>query len=161
MTSGRVEFGAARREDLEGVAELAAVTLREAWSETGFAEMLSMPGAVCLVARAPDCTLAGFVFGQRVLDELHVLSLAVAPAWRRRGVASALLEAALGEPPSRSVLLEVRPSNRIARNFYRALGFDEVGRRSGYYPNGEDALLLTRGAGSTGQAAAAGGGGSV
>lgn len=161
MTSGRVEFGAARREDLEGVAGLAAATLREAWSETGFAEMLSMPGNVCIVARAAGRTLVGFVFGQRVLDELHVLSLAVVPAWRRRGVASALLEAALGEPPSLSVLLEVRPSNRIARSFYRALGFDEVGRRSGYYPNGEDALLLTRGAGSTGQAAAAGGGGSV
>jgi ribosomal-protein-alanine N-acetyltransferase len=161
VTSGGVEFGAARREDLEGVAGLAAATLREAWSETGFAEMLGMPGAVCLVARAPDRTLAGFVFGQRVLDELHVLSLAVEPAWRRRGVACALLEAALGEPPSLHVLLEVRPSNVVARSFYRALGFAEVGRRSGYYPNGEDALLLTRDAGSTGQAAAAGGGGSV
>ena len=45
MTSGGIEFGAAWREDLEGVAGLAAATLREAWSETGFAEMLGMPGA--------------------------------------------------------------------------------------------------------------------
>jgi ribosomal-protein-alanine N-acetyltransferase len=141
--AARVRIGAAVRGDLGGVAELAAATLREAWSEASFGEMLGVPGAVCLVARGRGGALAGFVVGQCVADELHVLSLAVAPGWRRRGVASALLAAAAGTPAIPLVLLEVRPSNVAARGFYRAIGFEEVGRRRSYYPDGEDALLLT------------------
>jgi ribosomal-protein-alanine N-acetyltransferase len=135
----------ARQEDVVAVAALAAEALTEAWSEGGFARTLDADGVVFLVARASAAApLAGFLLAQRVLDELHVLSLAVAPAWRRTGVASALLDAAAGEPPPPRVLLEVRRSNASARAFYAALHFEEVGERKRYYPDGEDALLLTR-----------------
>lgn len=146
-------------DDAGVVADLVRSALREAWSEDTLPQTLAAPGAVAFVARGADGAVAGFIAGQRVLDELHVLWLAVAPAWRRRGVAGALLAAALGDPPARSVLLEVRASNEDARHFYRALGFDEVGRRRGYYPDGEDALLLTRGPAPPGatHAGAAGG----
>lgn len=141
------EIGPARREEIGAVARLASASLLEAWSECAFAAMLDAPEGVFRVARpASAAGVAGFLLAQRVLDELHVLSLAVAPAWRRRGVGTLLLAAALGEPPARSILLEVRPSNAVARQFYHALGFAEVGLRRGYYPDGEDALLFTRGA---------------
>ena len=138
-------IGAAGMHDAGDVAALAADALHEAWSEDTFARELAAPGAVVCVARGAGGELVGFVVAQRVLDELHVLSLAVAAARRRRGVGRALLDAALGDPPARSVLLEVRASNDEAQRFYGAIGFEAVGRRRGYYGDGEDALLLTRG----------------
>ena len=156
MTDGpHVEIARAESEDVEAVAALAGDSLLEAWSEESFAASLDAPGAVFLVARRPGAgLLVGFLLGQRVIDELHVLSLAVGSSTRRQGVARALLEAALGDPPLPHVLLEVRPSNVAARGFYRTLGFEEVGLRSAYYPDGEDALLLTRGAPTCAPAAA-------
>jgi ribosomal-protein-alanine N-acetyltransferase len=136
--------------DVFEIAGLAASALREAWSEAGYAGILQLPQTVCVVARgSQESALAGFVLAQRVIDELHVLSLAVAADSRRRGVARALLGRALGAPPAARVLLEVRPSNAAALSFYRALGFAAVGLRRGYYPDGEDALLLTRGEASS------------
>ncbi|MCC6641381.1 MAG: GNAT family N-acetyltransferase [Deltaproteobacteria bacterium] len=141
-----VRIGAADPADADAVAALAAAALREPFGAEAIERARTEAGAVLLVARVASGGVAGFVAGQRVLDELHVFSLAVAPAWRRRGVASALLGAAVGDPPARTVLLEVRASNEGARRFYRALGFDEVGCRRGYYTDGEDARLLTRSA---------------
>jgi ribosomal-protein-alanine N-acetyltransferase len=134
----------AQHADLPALARLAAQTLREAWSEQGFAAIQRGPGGLCLVARSPDGSLAGFLLAQCVLDELHVLSLAVDESARRRGLGTALLEAGLATAAASSVLLEVRRSNAAARAFYGSRGFEEVGCRSRYYPDGEDALLLTR-----------------
>lgn len=109
---------------------------------------------VCLVARAPHDgpaasphTVVGAAFGLLQLDEGHVLDVAVAPAWRCHGIASALLvelQARLVERGAGGVTLEVRPSNVAARSLYRRLGFVDEGRRPGYYPDGEDAVLMWR-----------------
>ena len=88
----------------------------------------------------------GFLAARRVVDEVHVLSVAVDPAQRRRGVARALLDAVLCDETAsgaRSALLEVRASNLAACAFYARTGFVAVGRRPRYYANGEDALLMT------------------
>jgi ribosomal protein S18 acetylase RimI-like enzyme len=64
-------------------------------------------------------------------------------------VARALLDAALRDETAggvRTALLEVRASNLAARAFYASSGFVAVGRRSRYYADGEDALLMTRSA---------------
>jgi ribosomal-protein-alanine N-acetyltransferase len=85
----------------------------------------------------------GYVVARRHPDEIEVLSLAVAPDHRRRGLGRSLLEAARleGAGPGRMVL-EVRTGNTDARAFYARLGFQVVGRRPRYYPDGDDALLL-------------------
>ena len=133
-------------DEIPAVARLAAACLREAWSEAGYAAAALQPGALLRVSREPGGALAGFVLAHLVVDELHVLALVVAPASRRRGVARALLETVLAEGRPRQVHLEVRPSNAAARGFYGSLGFSHAGTRRGYYPDGEDALLLSRGA---------------
>ena len=148
----------ARRNELPALARLAAETLREAWSAEGFQAIVRAPGGLCLLARAPGGSFAGFLLAQCVLDELHVFSLAVAEPERRRGLATALLEAGLASAGASSVLLEVRRSNAAARAFYWSRGFEEVGCRSRYYPDGEDALLLTWSAPGTPLATAATGG---
>jgi [ribosomal protein S18]-alanine N-acetyltransferase len=83
-----------------------------------------------------------------VADEVEVLTLGVAPSWRRRGVGGGLMSTALAEAAktgARQVFLEVRESNQGARAFYAALGFVESGRRRAYYRDpSEDALILSR-----------------
>ena len=115
------------------------------WSEGAFAEEFGSPDASLWVARDGAGEVRGYLVAQRALDEVHVLSLAVEPATRRRGAASALLAAALAAERARGARiahLEVRASNPAALAFYAHAGFRSVGRRRRYYPDGDDALLL-------------------
>jgi ribosomal-protein-alanine N-acetyltransferase len=81
-----------------------------------------------------------------ILDEAHIATLAVHPEFRRKGVGSQLLEAALIEARNkgaREAMLEVRASNHIAQALYKDYGFEVVHRRPRYYrDNNEDALLM-------------------
>lgn len=78
-------------------------------------------------------------------DEAHILTIAVQPSWRGRGIGAWLLLRMCQEARgagARTVSLEVRPSNRAALALYQGLGFRQVGRRRRYYPDKEDALIL-------------------
>jgi ribosomal-protein-alanine N-acetyltransferase len=90
--------------------------------------------------------VAGVVVAWRVAGDAHIMELAVSPAARRRGCGSALLEAACAaaREPGGACLLEVRESNAGAAALYERTGFQRVGRRPKYYPNGEAAVLMTR-----------------
>lgn len=98
--------------------------------------------------RLPGWEVVGYLGMERVLDEGYIDNVAVFPAHRRKGVASALLGAliAYGEKEGMAFLtLEVRPSNQGARALYEAHGFQQVGERKNFYQNPvENALLLTR-----------------
>ncbi|MBW2273095.1 MAG: GNAT family N-acetyltransferase [Deltaproteobacteria bacterium] len=130
-------LGRAGAADAPEIARLARGVMEEAWSERGFADQASKPGAVLWTARSgARGELLGFLVGERILDELHVLSVAVAPATRRRGIARSLLARALEAASSAGVEvvhLELRASNRAARSLYEGFGFVAVGRRPRYY----------------------------
>jgi ribosomal-protein-alanine N-acetyltransferase len=79
---------------------------------------------------------AGLVLARVVAADCEILTLGVAPPWRRRGVARRLLSAALAESRragARAVFLEVAEDNPAAQAFYRAEGFTRVGLRADYY----------------------------
>jgi ribosomal-protein-alanine N-acetyltransferase len=88
-----------------------------------------------------------FLLAWLVVDELHVLSVATLPAFRRRGMAKALLEHAIEfarEQKVRTILLEVRRSNAAAIRLYRAFGFSATAVRPRYYAdNFEDAVEMS------------------
>ena len=75
--------------------------------------------------------------------EVEILNLAVDPAWRRRGLATALMVSVRRRRPG-EFFLEVRESNLAARDLYRKLGFEEVGVRPGYYDHPEEAAIVMR-----------------
>ena len=83
--------------------------------------------------------------------EGHVLNLTVAPEWRRRGIATELLQHAVNTARfhrAEALFLEVRPSNAGARTLYQQLGFTELGVRRRYYPAAEgreDAIVMRLG----------------
>ena len=114
----------------------------ERWRADAMALQLALPGAFGWIAPA-----GGLALARVAADEAELLTLAVAPALRGRGLGRALLERAAGTAAGRgavALFLEVAAGNEVARRLYAAAGFDQVGRRAGYYPGGGDALVLRR-----------------
>ena len=88
--------------------------------------------------------VAGFLVSRTLVEgETELLNLAVAPEFRRQGVARKLVKALLAASPG-VVYLEVRESNRAARKFYNRMGFQEVSSRSGYYQAPPEAAIVMK-----------------
>jgi len=106
----------------------------EAWTRSQCMGVLAMPGVRLTLAFVDDVP-AGFAMVRSVADEAELLLLAVDPACRRRGIASALMRAVIAEAQAGGIAdlhLEVRAGNE-AVNLYVAQGFAKVGERRGYY----------------------------
>lgn len=90
--------------------------------------------------------VAGYCCFWTVFDEVHLMNLAVAPRWRRRGVGSRLLEEIISEGRRQGagrICLEVRRSGAAARALYEKFGFKVTAVRRRYYERPvEDALLM-------------------
>jgi len=85
----------------------------------------------------------GFLVSRRVADdETELLNLGVAPAARRRGVGTALVAHLLAS--GGAIYLEVRESNRVAREFYKSIGFQEITVRKDYYDHPPDAAIVMK-----------------
>lgn len=113
---------------------------REQWGADAMALQLGLLGAAGWLAGD-----AGFVLFRVAADEAEILTLAVRPGCRRRGIGRALLEAALAsarEAGATAMFLEVAADNEAAAALYATAGFGEVGRRRRYYPGGGDARVL-------------------
>ena len=126
-----------------GLAGLHAAAFDTPWPATAFAELLGQAG-VFLEGDAD-----GFVLIRTVADEAEILTLAVRPAARRKGLGARLLRNATVRAAAIGVtrmFLEVAEDNVPARALYGALGFEAAGRRPRYYPRADgpaaDALLL-------------------
>lgn len=114
------------------------------WDEAAFADLLGQEGVFGLA------TGEGFILCRTVVDEAEVLTLAVRPEARGRGLGFKLVSAAADlakTSGAASLFLEVAEDNRAARVLYDRAGFVETGRRKAYYktPHGPvDALILVR-----------------
>ena len=99
-------------------------------------------------ARGAGRGVLGYVVAIFAADEGEIGNLAVVPAARGQGIGGQLLDAVLAEAERRGCVvlyLEVRESNAAARQLYASRGFEDAGRRRGYYQRPvEDALLLRR-----------------
>jgi ribosomal-protein-alanine N-acetyltransferase len=109
-----------------------------------------MPGkqfrSCALTAQEEEC-VRGFLIARGLGDEWEIENIVVADLVRKRGLGTQLLRHLLGEARrqgAQAVFLEVRESNRAARALYQNCGFQEEGRRNGYYRDPtEDAILYT------------------
>lgn len=100
----------------------------------------------CCVAEF-EGKIAGFLVSREVFSgdahngaQREILNVAVASAYRRRGIATALISQEVGR--SAEVFLEVRESNLAAQELYRKLGFLEVGRRPKYYQSPPETAIV-------------------
>jgi ribosomal-protein-alanine N-acetyltransferase len=115
------------------------------WDAPSFASLLAHDQRAALGVWAAD-GLDGFIVLQHAADEAEILTLAVAQAARRSGLASQLLAAGASWAKQFGVRhwhLEVAADNHAALALYTTHGFAEIGRRAGYYEN-VDAVLMQR-----------------
>jgi ribosomal-protein-alanine N-acetyltransferase len=135
-------------EDLEAIAaiEREAFAGQDPWSGGAFAAELRTPWAIWRVAWIGSA-IGGYAGGWVLREDFHLLNLAVAPVWRRRGVGRRLVEGVMDgarERGCRRIFLEVRVANAAARRLYESAGFAFRHIRPGFYPDGDDAAVYER-----------------
>jgi [ribosomal protein S18]-alanine N-acetyltransferase len=148
VATGRavVSMGTMHRRDVKAVVDIEKRVFPEPWSSSIFASELALrTGRSYRVARIGR-RLVGYRGLMFSLDEAHVTTIAVAPEFQRRGIATQLLldavETAVENGATR-LSLEVAFSNAGAQSLYRRFGFAPVGVRKGYYQlTGEDAYVM-------------------
>ena len=139
-------YSEARAADAAAIAALHKASFQRGWGEDEVYGLLVEKNVVAHRAMNRR-TIAGFILSRLAAGEAEILSIAIAPKQRGRGLARPLLDlnlrrlAGLG---ARTVFLEVDENNKPARALYRRAGFADVGRRNSYYQSGAAALVLRR-----------------
>ncbi|MFQ5950308.1 MAG: ribosomal protein S18-alanine N-acetyltransferase [Nitrospiria bacterium] len=134
--------------DLDRVMAIERSSFPFPWSKGMFlSELHDNPLSLSYIAKeGTGREIIGYVLFSLIFEELHLLNLAVHPAWRRKGIGEALVHHILSigqERQIQKVNLEVRVSNQVAQALYRKIGFKEIGVRRNYYHRpAENALLF-------------------
>lgn len=132
---------------VRGISEIEKECFSSPWSEDGIRSELDNPNARFFVAEG-DGNVLGYAGMHTVCGECYIANVAVSEAYRKNGIAAALLER-LEETAEKEncefITLEVRRSNENAIRLYSRLGYKEVGIRKNYYSKPtEDAVLMTK-----------------
>jgi ribosomal-protein-alanine N-acetyltransferase len=118
------------------------------WPESSFLgeienESVSFP---FVIVYKPEEKVIGYLIYWKIGDEAQISNVAVHPDWRGQGIGERVIREILElmkKQGVRYVVLEVRPSNQVARYLYNKLGFEVIGVRKGYYKNPpENALIM-------------------
>lgn len=149
MSRNIAELAGATPGDAEEIARLEAVCFSHPRSEAALLSEISQPERyVLVVMKSQKGLVKGYAGMEYVLDEGYITDVAVFPDRRRCGVGTALLqelERRARRLKLRFLTLEVRPGNLAAVRLYISLGYEESGRRRGFYTDPrEDALLMTK-----------------
>jgi ribosomal-protein-alanine N-acetyltransferase len=136
--------------DAAAIAALHGASFQRGWSEHELEQLLTDRNVIAHRATI-NRALAGFILSRIAADEAEILSIAVAPARRSKGLARTLLELHMRRLLGlgvRTLFLEVDEDNAPAMRLYRRAGFRTIGCRPGYYQQGRDAacaaLVLRR-----------------
>ncbi len=135
------------RKHIPQVLEIERASYPAPWSETTFSNEMISGVSVAIVALVGE-SVAGYVVGWVVADQLHIANIAVSPGHQRKGIGNGMMTWLLDEAVRRgctSSSLEVRESNQAARSMYSRLGYHPVAIRKAYYANpAEDAVVMLK-----------------
>lgn len=149
LWAGRRErdFVQLTEDHLERILEIERVSFANPWSAEDFHRAVYDHSAFCKGIEVSE-ELRGYAVGYAIGAEFHLANFAIAPAHRRQGWASDLLQYLIAQACQmgcRECTLEVRPSNFAAVAFYKMHRFQQVGVYSRYYENPrENALIMKR-----------------
>jgi ribosomal-protein-alanine N-acetyltransferase len=134
-------------EDIDQVLAIDEASFSMPWPARSFHfEVTNNPASRSWVAE-DEGQVVGMVVAWMIVDEIHIATIATHNDFRRQGIGEKLLIHTLKSAKEEGALtsfLEVRESNRFARQMYNKFGYVEVGRRRRYYKdNNEDAILMS------------------
>ena len=130
--------------DATEIARMEANIFGDPWSEKDIASYITSDVGACYTALEGG-EVVGYIIGQKIPPEAEIYRIAVREDKRRNHIGNLLLTYALDtelELGIYVVYLEVRSRNQAAREFYRYLGFNEVGYRDNYYSNPKDDAVV-------------------
>lgn len=137
----------AYKEDIRGMYAIEKSSFATPWSIDAFAENFFNNCSIYVLAEY-EGRIIGFGGMQVILDEAHVMNVAVHGSKRRLGAATKMMELMFITAEKRGakeMFLEVRSSNEPAKALYEKLGFKKLGVRKKYYSdNGEDAVIMKK-----------------
>jgi [ribosomal protein S18]-alanine N-acetyltransferase len=141
-----VRLAAMRRRHLRSVLRIESKVYPVPWSMSLFLSELALRSTRAYYVAFVGRQIVGYAGLMMTLDDGHVTTIAVDPAWHRHKIGTRLLLAVAREARRRgatSLTLEVRLGNKPAQNLYRRFGFRPVGVRKNYYAETkEDALVM-------------------
>jgi [ribosomal protein S18]-alanine N-acetyltransferase len=143
LATETIQIRAVKSEDLTAVNKLEETCFKDPFPSYFINQLAEANPSTFLVA-LNSTGVVGYAVVDTWTDHQHLVSIAVHPDSRRRGVAQSLLDhltERLREGPLR---LELRKSNRAALSLYRRNGFAQTGTASSYYTDGEDAIQMEK-----------------
>lgn len=141
----KLEIVKMTKEDAVELALLDNICFSVPWSEKSFFDEAENPLAEYFIAKE-NGKIIGYGGIWNVEDEGQITNIAVLPEYRKKGIASALLERLIECADGKSIVLEVRESNRAAIYLYEKYGFKNVGVRKNFYHSPiENAIIMIRG----------------
>jgi ribosomal-protein-alanine N-acetyltransferase len=137
----------ARLEEADMLARLERAAFADkSWGSGAIADSLTAPYVITdFVVAMGDIEPCGFVIWRMLGDEAEILSIGVSPDRQQGGAGSALLASTQSRAQANGadrIFLEVWDGNHSAIALYRKFGFEQIGRRVGYYRGGDDALVM-------------------
>lgn len=147
MAPGGLHVEPAEAGDARELARIHGQSFYRGWPSSDFASFLEDRNTPCYIACDARRRIAGFALIRTVADEAELLTLAVDPRRRGKGVGRALMDAVFADlmlSPARRMFLEVDEQNHAAIRLYEKLGFARISARKGYYsrPDGSAATAL-------------------
>jgi ribosomal-protein-alanine N-acetyltransferase len=140
-----LELAPLRKRHLRGVLRIEEQTHPRPWSMALFVSELAQAEHRTYVVAKLEGRVVGYGGVMYVLPDAHVTTIAVDPDHQRKAIGTqvllALARAAVAKGAT-ALTLEVRASNEPAQALYRRFGFAPAGVRKGYYPGGEDAIVM-------------------
>jgi ribosomal-protein-alanine acetyltransferase len=133
--------------DARALAEAELVCFSDPWPPQFFVSEILADGRFNRLLIDAGGTMVAYLFCAWQYLDLHVLKVATLPQFRRAGLARRLMALAENhavEMAGESLTLEVRASNTDAIALYEALEYEQVGTRTSYYQDGEDAVVMTK-----------------
>lgn len=141
-----VQLTPMRRRHLRTVLRIETEVYPRPWTTNLFTSELGMRSSRSYFVAKVGPTVVGYSGLMLVVEDAHVTTIAVDPAWQRHQIGTRLLlniARDARERGARHLTLEVRVSNEPAQNMYRKFGFRPAGIRKGYYAEtNEDALVM-------------------
>ena len=134
---------------IDGIVSIEKESFRQPWQHKSFSNELACKDAIANVVLDPSHgQIIAYACLRLTLEDLHLLRIAVAPKWRRQGLAAWMLNSCFREASARgakAAYLEVRQSNKSAKDLYLKLGFQIIATRPRYYMDTEeDALIMMK-----------------